>query len=186
MDIDGVITLFYEFVTKVGSETFHKNMVNPSAYEIEDMFDVDKEAVKNFWQQYSHFYDTECPARDYIYEFSKEMYKRGHKIILITNMLRGNKTSERKAELIRYTENYIKKHLYKYESIQYSMNNKLELAKQLNIDCMIEDCVQFVNEISTYCPVYYPVYPYNKQLGTKENIIPFHSFLELESIIEDK
>ena len=186
MDIDGVITLFYEFVKKYGPDTFHKYMVNPFAYEIEDMYDVDKSEVDFFWKQFSHYYDIGCPTRDYVYEFSKEMYKRGHKIILITNRLCGNKSIERKAELMKLTEKYTKEHLFKYESIQYSMNNKLELAKQLNIDCMIEDCAEFIDEISICCPVYYPICPYNEHLGKKKNIIPFCSFLELESIIEGK
>ena len=65
---------------------------------------------------------------------------------------------------------------------QYSQNNKLELAKQLGIDCMIEDSVEFINEVSKFCPVYYPIAGYNKDMDV-ENAYGFETFLALEDLI---
>lgn len=186
MCIDGVMTLSEEYFKKKGSKFYYygKPIVDQNKYDAHTLFIVSEKKSNQFWVYNIRDYFANCKIRDGLFDFSKSLYLLGHKIVVITNRLNSldGLTEE---ETKSYTESFLKKNLYKYENIYYSFNNKAEIAKQLNLDFMIEDSPKFIKEISSICPVIYPVTSYNQHLlNSQENIYAIHNFSSALNIID--
>jgi len=182
MDVDGVMTHYLEYKIEKGSIFFGKPPVDPNAYDIASLFGADSSAPEAFWEVYQRDYMINGRVREGLYGFTEKMYANGHSIVIITNRL-NSKKPEYHDEVRRLTEEFLDKHLFKYEKVYYSRNNKPDIARELGIDCMVEDAARFIEGISAVCPVIYPVLPYNCRVEPSENRIPVNSFAEAETAV---
>ncbi len=165
IDIDGVLTDFEKWQLEVGSKFFikyNKNIVNPSGYDSEDVFDVTKEMDSCFWHDYLYDYAKNEPARKFAGEVINKLKDLGYEIYIITARYLTDRNDQLGKEMRNIVIKWLKENNINYNKIIFSPEDKFEICKENNINIMIEDKVENINNISKIIPVVCFNASYNK------------------------
>ena len=170
IDIDGVLTDFEKWQLEVGSKFFikyNKNIVNPSGYDSEDVFDATKEMDSEFWHDYLYDYAKNEPARKFAGEVIDKLKNKGYKIYIITARYLTDRNDDLGKEMRNIVIEWLKENSINYDKIIFSPEDKFEICKENNINIMIEDKVENINNISEIIPVVCFNASYNKVCNGK-------------------
>ena len=148
IDVDGVLVDIEGYQLKYGKEYFlkvhNKSIINPKAFDIEQIFDCSHKEREKFWQKYIWGYCLNEPPFPNAPECISKLHKEGHKIVLITgraHTIEDNITGK----LFRFMlKHWLKKNKFVYDDIIYcsekeSSTDKLKACIDNDIDIMIDD-----------------------------------------------
>ena len=148
IDVDGVLVDMEGYQLNHGTEYFSKvlgkEVVNPKAYDIEQIFSCTHAEREKFWRKYIWGYClTEPPIKEAPQTISK-LHNDGHKIFLITGRAHTTENGIT-GKLFRWMLKYwLKKNHIFYNHIIFcsakdSSTNKLDICIKNKIDVMIDD-----------------------------------------------
>ena len=87
IDIDGVLTNYYEAVIDNATKYFYENKIeykiDQSKYYENEMFNVSDEDIEHFWNQYLPEYAQKLPAKKFATEVISKL-KQENEIYIIT------------------------------------------------------------------------------------------------------
>lgn len=148
IDVDGVLVDMEGFQLKYGklyfSEVHGKGVVNPKAYDIEQIFDCTHAERENFWQKYIWAYCLTEPPLKNAPEIISKLHDDGHKIFLITGRAHTTESGIT-GKLFRWMlKHWLKKNRIFYDDIVFcsekdSSTDKLDACMDKKIDVMIDD-----------------------------------------------
>ena len=148
IDVDGVLVDMEGYQLKHGTEYFkkvhNKSVVNPTAYDIEQIFECTHEEREKFWRKYIWAYCLKEPVMNNATEVIARLRKKGHKIFIITS--RAHTTEHNLIGVVfRWMLKYwLKKNHIVYDSLIYcserdSSSDKYKVCVECNVDVMIDD-----------------------------------------------
>jgi len=144
IDFDGTITDYYKFERKYFLKKFGLQMKNPLATTFEERFEIPKEDIHLYKNNYFDIYFNNVKLKRGAKSTINKLKKHNMNIFIITN----------RSELRRvYIEKYLKNNKIKYDKL-YCLDrpncvSKLDEIKKLNIDTMIEDNPYQITSISS-------------------------------------
>ncbi len=148
IDVDGVLVDMEDFQLKYGkiyfSNVYGKDVVNPKAYDIEQIFDCTHLEREKFWQKYIRAYCLKEPPLKNAPEIISKLHNDGHKIFLITGRAHTTESGVT-GKLFRWMlRHWLKKNHIYYDEIvfcseQDSSTDKLDACMEKKIDVMIDD-----------------------------------------------
>ncbi len=186
IDIDGVLTNYYEAVMDNAIKYFYENKidykVDQSKYYENEMFNVSDENIEYFWNLYLAEYAEKLPARKFAAEVISKL-KEKNEIYIITARNEEGLPKELYGKMKDMVKNWLKDNKIEYDKLIFSSGSKLDICKKENVNIMIEDKASTILEISTYIPVLCFDAPYNKE-AKGENIIRVYSWYDILRNIE--
>lgn len=151
IDIDGVLTDISKFYLDYGAKFAFENnikIVNPNAYEIEEMLNLEEGAHKEFWAKYDDYYTKKIYTREFASEVIRKLKEEGNEIHLLT--ARNPKSEQNE----KWTTDWLEENNIYYDKLIFiDKQLKLEYCKNNNIDLMIEDNTNTILAISKLIPV---------------------------------
>ena len=188
IDIDGVLTDMEQYQIDYGSkfafERYKKGVIDSEAYDIEEIFDIDRKLDDEFWKKYLYDYAKNEPARKFANEVTKKLSNDGNKVYIITARFLTDRDTAEGQKMRKIVRNWLKENEIYYDEIIFSPEDKLEICLNNNIDVMIDDKVENINEISKHIPVICFNAGYNKECkGT--NIYRCYSWYDVYSKIKE-
>lgn len=180
IDIDGVLTDISKFYLDYGAKYAFENnikIVNPNAYGLEEMLNLEKGKYKEFWARYDEYYTKNKYTREFGAEIIRKLKEEGNEIHLITAR---NPKSEQKEE---WTTDWLEKNNIYYDKLVFT-DKKLEYCKDNNIDVMIEDNTNTILKISKLIPVICLDNRYNQECEGN-NITRCYSWYDIYSKIKN-
>lgn len=161
-DLDGVITDLYEFYMTYAKPFFKKNynkdIVNPKAFHIEEVFDCSPKEARSFWKRYILIYFTKYPARKNAKEIIKKLHDEGNNIYIITSRIYTNNQNGIGKLARMLVKNWLKDNGIMYDNIEFcSLDEygKVGSIKKYNIDVIVEDMpgnIKILNKLTkTIC-----------------------------------
>lgn len=167
IDIDGVLTNYYKYATEIGEKFFGKKVVNPNGYYITELFDVDDEAMQQFYTASQEGYVKNPIITDFAYNLA-EVFKKNPDFypIFISGRYHFNVVDTK--VLIEETYKLIMKVFGPNPNggnypLFLVPGTKGRYVDQFNIHLFIEDSVDQVKDIRKYCSVLIPEFPYNAE-----------------------
>lgn len=186
IDIDGVLTNYYEAVIDNATKYFYENKVDykidQSKYYENEMFNVSDENIEKFWNVYLPEYAQNLPARKFAAEVISKLNLK-HEIYIITARNDEGLPKELHGMMKNMVRNWLKDNEIKYDKLIFAIGSKLDICKQENVDIMIEDKASTIQEISKYIPVFCFDAPYNREIRGK-NITRVYSWYDILRNIE--
>lgn len=146
-DADGVLTDLSEHNMREGKKAFKREVVNSSAYSLEEMFDVKN--IPKFilyakaFKIYANYCKNEKP-RENANSVIKELSQDGFEFNSITARKFATSNSKLGSLARKWYKDWLKKNDINFKTIQFcseerSPEDKLLACKKLNVDFMIED-----------------------------------------------
>lgn len=154
VDIDGVITDLDEFRKSRGEIFFQRKCKNDRGNDIDEMFEVTKEEMADFWDNNLYLYHTEAPLKEGVSETLKKLKIDGYKIIVITARKPNPKFDfydEKKYQ--ETTKTFLDKMDIYYDEIIFTPFPKTSAIKEAKIDIMIEDSPVVAESIKDFTRV---------------------------------
>lgn len=186
IDIDGVLTNYYEAVIDNATKYFYENKVDykidQSKYYENEMFNVSDENIEKFWNLYLPEYAQNLPTRKFATEVISKL-KQKHEIYIITARNDDGLPEELHGKMKNMVRNWLKDNAIEYDKLIFSIGSKLDICKQENVNIMIEDKASTIQEISKYIPVLCFDAPYNRE-ADGENITRVYSWYDILRNIE--
>ena len=146
-DADGILTDLSAHNIREGKKSFKREPVDPSAYSLEDMFDV-KDIPKfilysKAFQIYANYCNNEKP-RENASEVINKLSEEGFEFNSITARKFATSNNALGSMARNWFTNWLKKFNINFKSIQFcseekSPEDKLLACKKLNVNFMIED-----------------------------------------------
>ena len=188
IDIDGVLLDIENYIMTRGSKFFwdnyKKTIENPFTYNIYEMFGMDQEAERKFWEKCYYNYIMEAP-RMYASEVISKLSEAGHKIYIITarsaNALNNGVSEEEAQKLVPV---WLEKNNIVYDKLLFVAGDKTEACVANKIDVMIEDSPSQIKSISKAIPVIVFDARYNQKISG-ENIVRNYSWYDVLKTISD-
>lgn len=84
IDTDGVLTDLYGFNYEIGTKVLGRQLINPSGYNLREMFGVKKSWELLFGLKYFFQYSKKWPPREKAPEMIQQLKKNGHRLYEIT------------------------------------------------------------------------------------------------------
>lgn len=177
IDIDGVLTDVRQFIIDKGLKYCEENkegeLVNPDAYNSDEVFNWDKETDTDFWVKNIFSYAENNPVIEGASENIQKLKDDGHKIYIITarwlttdedgELFEGN-PGEKMRNIVK---NWLAKNNIIYDEVIFSGSDKLNSIIENNIDVMIEDSPKNVLQLSQFTKVLCYNWPYNSEVEGK-------------------
>ena len=182
IDIDGVLTDIEQWQIDCGIKYFNKEVVNPEAYEISEIFGVSDELDSKFWKEYLYDYVTKEPSRKYASEVIQKLKNEGNEIYIVTARYLTDKDTDEGKQMRKIVFNWLKDQKIYYDKIVFSPEDKLKTCLDNNIAIMIEDKVENINNVSTKIPVICFNAGYNKICSGK-NVYRAYSWYDIYNLI---
>jgi len=167
IDIDGVITDEVGYLKEKGKSYFDKEVVNPSAHKIRDLYDVSDDDQKNFWHDNFYDYVQNVSLREDARDILKRIHKDGHKIYIITARNIVAKGFSSLDDLYDKTREYLEKNDIYFDELLFRSNPKVDSIDEFNLDFFIEDAPKNITALSEKIKVIIYDTPYNKQIDNK-------------------
>lgn len=151
IDVDGVLVDLEQYQLKYGElyfkEKYNKNVINPKAYDIKDIFDCTVEEREKFWKKYIWKYCLKEPMTSGAAETVNKLKKQGHKIFVITGRVH---TTEKgiAGKLFRIMLKYwLRKNKFYYDEIIFCSEDnshieKMNICLRKKIDVMVDDKIE--------------------------------------------
>ena len=167
IDIDGVLTDFEKWQLDYGSKYFlkyNKNIVNPSGYDSDTVFNVTNEMDSEFWKEYLYDYAVNEPARKFSGEVIDKLKEKGFEIYIITARRNGDEwfPDDLKNDVEKITKNWLKENKIYYDEIVFDVKDKGKYCKDNNINIMIEDDPINLRKLLSNTNILVFDYPYNR------------------------
>lgn len=148
IDVDGVLVDMEGYQLKYGkiyfSKVHGKDVVNPKAFDIEQIFDCTHAEREKFWQKYIWAYCLKEPPLKNAPEIISKLHNDGHRIFLITGRAHTTESGVT-GKLFRWMlKHWLKKNHIYYDEIVFcsekdSSTDKLDACMDKKIDVMIDD-----------------------------------------------
>ena len=188
IDIDGVLIDIEKYLFTHGSKFFwdnyKKTIVNPFTYNIYDMFGLDEDAERAFWDKHYYKYIMEAP-RVYAGEVISKLSDAGHKIYIITaRSANGLKNGIAEEEMQKLVSVWLEKNNIPYDKLLFVQGDKTETCVANKIDVMIEDSPSQIENISKALNVICFDARYNQNLQG-EKVSRAYSWYDVLSIVTD-
>lgn len=148
IDVDGVLVDMEGYQRKYGQiyfkKMFNKEIVNPDAYDIEQMFDCTHEQREKFWIKYIWAYCLKQPVIKDAPQIIEKLHNDNHTLVIITgraHTTEKNITGKLFRQMLRH---WLRKNKIQYDKIIYcsekeSSTDKLKICRHEKIDVMIDD-----------------------------------------------
>lgn len=167
IDIDGVLTDFYNFLVDYGTKYSIEHNVSgvedPTASRPTGMFGWDAAVGGEFWEETALTQMSKLPARTFAAEVLRKLHDEGNEIWIVTG--RSNYDSVvagmngRSWEEI--TREWLKQNDIVYDKIIFGLVNKAEFCAQYNIAVMVEDDPSFLKDFNGTVKLLIYDAPYN-------------------------
>ena len=173
IDVDGVFT-DYEWYLDYYAKS---NSINKTELDLQKRYNWTKKKELKFHIKHFVWYIINMPIRENASVVMRELKKQGHKIYIITARAYANNFL-----FGRIIRNILKKWLYKnnvcYDEIYFvnthnAAKEKFRLAKELNIDCFIEDDPENIQLLKDVCNVLCMQAGYNSHMPDFEFVSDF-------------
>ena len=156
IDIDGVLTDCGKFTIEQGLKYCKENkkgkLVNPDAYDSDEIFDWDKETDTDFWLKNIFVYARENPVIEGAAENIKKLKSDEHAIYIITaRWLAGpgtNISEDIRQEMRATVKEWLDKNGIVYDKIIFSGEDKSKHIIENDINIMIEDSPNNLKQLS--------------------------------------
>lgn len=186
IDIDGVLTNYYEAVVDNATKYFYENKIdyeiNQTKYYEDEMFNVSDENIEKFWNQYLAEYAQNFPVRKFAAEVISKL-KKENEIYIITARNEEGLPKELYGTMQDMVKKWLKDNSIEYDKLIFSTGSKLDICKQENVNIMIEDKASTIQEVAKCIPVLCFDTPYNKEAEGK-NITRVYSWYDILKNIE--
>lgn len=194
IDIDGVLTDVKKFTIEQGLKYCEENkkgkLVNPNAYNSDEVFDWDEETDNEFWLKNIFLYAKENPVINGAPENIRKLKEDGHTIYIITARWLAHlpeiKNSIVNEDICKKMRNTVKDWLAKnkiiYDEIIFSGEDKSKHIIENNIDIMVEDSPNNLKELSKITKMICVDWPYNKDVENR-NIYRCYNWNEIYKTI---
>ncbi len=145
IDIDDTIVNTSDYIIKyadiynkkISGSSIRKNIGNiHSKYYLSEMYDWNDEIKKDFFNYYYENIISECSVLPYVKESLIKLKNDGHKLVYIT----ARTTSIENCNTYDITKDMFLKNKIPYDKLLLNSWDKLQIAKENNIDIMIDDC----------------------------------------------
>ena len=157
VDIDGVLTnletFLVEYGTKYYSEKGIEYTINPTGYDIGELFGVGKEGEKEFWSEHVEAYAKNEWPRHFAVEVMNRLKADGYELYIITARLWSYEDSERGGWMRGLVYDWFRRHGLPYDELIFTHEDKLQRCRENGIELMIEDKPQNIMDISEELPV---------------------------------
>lgn len=194
IDIDGVINDQERFYIECGEKfchEYHLNYIlNPEAYEIQDMFSWNESNYRKFQREYyKDFFLTDTYIRLYGKEIIKCLKKR-HQIYIITARKPTLPARLGKPDTVEtITEKWLEDCgiVYDYFFCTYTVHEKWSILVRSNIDVMIEDSPVFLAQSVSYPSIKTVCFDatYNHDIPRVEIIPRVYTWCEIFNLINN-
>ncbi len=146
IDLDGVL-FDTESILKCHAEFYDlsiggQGVVDKSELHCQRRYCWTKSQEREFLEKYLLATEKTAPLQPYAKQVLKTLHKKGHKLHIITS--RGLIFPEE----VSVTNMRLEKEKIPFDSVNYSVINKLEVCKNLCIDVMIDDMYDHIEKIS--------------------------------------
>ena len=160
IDIDGVLTDIEQWQLDYGSkfyyEKYGKEIINYKGFETNDNFDVEKKDDDEFWYTYFRDYSKNIEVRKFAVEIIDKLHNEGNDIYIITarsgfalDVDKEISQEENRSMVLKW----LKDNGIYYDKIIFSLEDKLKVCKEEQIDIMIDDRPENIEQISKEIPV---------------------------------
>lgn len=148
IDVDGVLVDMGNYQLKYGTEYFkkkyNKDVIDPDAYDIEQIFDCTYEERERFWKKYIWAYCLTEPITPNAASVINRLHSEGHRIFIITGRAHTTEkgiTGKLFRLMLRY---WLKKNQVYYDEIIFcsekeSSTEKYDVCMKKSINVMIDD-----------------------------------------------
>lgn len=187
IDIDGVLTNFYEELITNGIKFCYKNNINycikPDEYQESKVLGISEEDIEHFWNYYLGEYVQHCKIRDGASEIISKL-KKSNEIYIITSRNEDGLSEDLYGTMQEMTKVWLKKNGVEYDKIIFTQE-KLKTCIENDIALMIEDCAENIQKLSDRIRVLCFDAPYNKKTKGK-NVTRVYSWFDIMKKIEKK
>ncbi len=163
VDVDGVLTKLEKYQLVEGERYFKIPPVNKKGYKIYQIFGLTLEDDRRFWHDNIFSYATYDTVQVGSAEVLKKLKADGHTVIIVTARTFTREDSPRGEKMRKIMNDWLSDNDVVYDKIVYSEEDKTEICKRLNLDVMIEDCVDNILNVSKSIPVICMDAIYNKE-----------------------
>ena len=145
IDIDDTISNTYEtllpylenYIKNILKKEFNNQESKIDYYKIQNRYGLTLEEENNFWiNYYTEIMEKVIPKKSSV-EVIRKLKEKGHKIFLITARFENPLV-----DIVELTENWLKENSIEYDKLIINSHNKLEIAKQENIDVFLDDSIR--------------------------------------------
>lgn len=153
IDIDDTIANTYE-TGKPYLENYIKNILKKELkydlydkvdyYNLSKKFGIEPEEEREFWQNYFVSIVKNVVPKKSSVEIINELKEKGNKIILITARF-----DDGISDIKKITEEWLKENNIVFDKLIIDAQNKLEIAKQEEIDIFIDDSIRNCEMVSS-------------------------------------
>ncbi|MFI3202525.1 MAG: 1-acyl-sn-glycerol-3-phosphate acyltransferase [Eubacteriales bacterium] len=185
-DIDGVMTDYSKFIREKGQRFLSDEVKgiypikNNSAYEFEEIFDVDNSIKSKFFEKYLLSYCINYPVIYFLPDMIERLYEKQYAIHIVTSRYKCNERSLIGIVMRLILKYWLWKNKIKYSkiifcSLEHGAIEKRKYCEEHKISVMIEDCADNINELSSIMKVICMDAPYNQDC-INNNIIRVKNF----------
>ena len=194
IDIDGVLTDVRKFTIEAGIKYCKENkkgkLVNPDAYNSEDVFDWNEETDLDFWINNIFEYAEKNPVIEGAADNIKKLKEDGHTLYIITaRWLASPKTDktfkqaqELREKMRKTVKEWLERNQIIYDNIIFSEEDKSSHIIENNIDIMIEDSPNNLKSLSRITKMICVDWVYNKGIEN-DNIFRCYNWNEIYETI---
>jgi len=157
VDIDGVLIDRETYQFTKGAEYGKKwglgKIINPNAYDINEIFGWSKDQFSEFWREHLWDYsENSLPMKDADIYLQK-LKSDGHKIIINTSRWLSERDDAQGEKMRQVVRDWFKKHRLVYDEIFFACGDKVAGVKKYSLDCHIEDNVPEALQVAEHTPV---------------------------------
>ncbi|MBR3614794.1 MAG: hypothetical protein IKL55_06420 [Clostridia bacterium] len=152
IDIDDTISNTYEtllpylenYIKNTLGKEFNNQESKIDYYKIQERYGLTQDEENKFWEEYYIKIIESVIPKPLSVETIKKIREKGHKIYLVTARFENPLVN-----IVAITEKWLKANSVEYDKLIINSHNKLEIAKQENIDIFLDDSIRNCEMISS-------------------------------------
>lgn len=189
IDIDDTISntfeTFFPYMKKFIEQDLNRKLdLNLSSrtdyYNVVEKYGISKEEARVFWKKYFVQIVENVLPKEASVEIINKIKEKGNKIVLITARF-----DDEIVDIKALTEKWLKENNIKYDKLIINSQNKLEIAKQENIEIFIDDSIRNCEMLSSGNIKTYMFSTKNNEYYENENILKVKSWNEFYENIKE-
>lgn len=191
-DADGILTDLSGHNLREGKKAFERELINPDAYSLEEMYDLDDIPKFILYSKAFKIFINYCknePPREYVSEVIQELSCENFEFNSITARKFATSNNALGTLARKWFKEWLEKHNIEFSSFQFcseekSPEDKLLACKKLCVDVMIEDKPDIALHLANNgIKVIMVNAPYNLDVK-HENIIHVDNWKEIKEILK--
>lgn len=149
-------------------------------YNVVEKYGISDEEARVFWKKYFVQIVENVLPKEASVETINKIKEKGNKIVLITARF-----DDEIVDIKALTEKWLKENNIKYDKLIINSQNKLEIAKQENIEIFIDDSIRNCEMLSSGNIKTYMFSTKNNEYYENENILKVKSWNEFYENIKE-